>query len=319
MSPSASPGEGIAPLVPAPLVPGPPVRSAAHGRRGVVGARSSAVAPRRRDLEVLATVIVGMAALLTGPLIWPAAGLLLAAMVVGTLQVLAGDDEDGSAGRGGLGDRGVPIESLILPAIAAIGCLGAIRLVPVGLALVPALAAVAILIDRAIAVETRLVAEERAPTDDDRSRTMIALLTVALVAFVGVAAAVPGGIAGLEPVGAPVAPLALGNLLVLALGDAFVAALLGYRAAALRATNLRDALWSALTYGVAIAIGAAAIRALGIPRLIGPALLMLLFYLWDVVHGAAPASRRDARWIWQTAVLAGLGIVVAWWNLRLVG
>jgi hypothetical protein len=145
------------------------------------------------------------------------------------------------------------------------------------------------------------------------------MLVVALVAFTGVAAVVPGGIAGLEPAGTPIAPMPLGNLLFLGLADAVIAGLLGYRAAALRETSLREALWSALTYGVAIAIGAAAIRAMGIPRLIGPALLMFLFYLWDVLHGTAPARRRDPRWIWQTAVLAGLGALVALWNLRLVG
>jgi hypothetical protein len=58
---------------------------------------------------------------------------------------------------------------------------------------------------------------------------------------------------------------------------------------------------------------------MGIPRLVGPALLMFVFYLWDVLHGTTPARRRDPRWIWQTALLAGLGALVALWNLRLVG
>jgi hypothetical protein len=302
-----------------PVGPVPPARQVRRGRPGAAGLRWGTAGTGRRDLEIVATAIVGMAAVMTGPLIWPAAALLLAAMVVGTLEVLAAGDEDRFGAQVLLGDRGVPIESLILPAVAAIGCLGAIRLVPLGLALVPALAGTALLVDRAIALEARLVANDQAPTDDDRARTLIAMLTVALVAFTGVAAVVPGGIAGLEPAGAPAAPLSLGNLLILALGDAVVAALLGYRAAALRATSLREALWSAVTYGVAIAIGAAAIRALGIPRLIAPALLMLVLYLWDVIHGSAPASRRDPGWIWQTALLAGLGVVVAWWNLRLVG
>jgi hypothetical protein len=235
-------------------------------------------------------------------------------MLLGTLHVLAADDEDRLAGG-----AGIPIESLILPAVAAIGCLGAIQLVPLGLALIPALAATAVLIDRALLLESRLVASDHGPTPDDRSMALVTTLVVALVAFVGVAAIVPGGIAGLEPVGAPAAPLPLGNLLLLGLADAFIAGLLGYRAAALRATNLGEALWSALTYGVAIAIGAAAIRAMGIPRLVGPALLMFVFYLWDVLHGTTPARRRDPRWIWQTALLAGLGALVALWNLRLVG
>jgi hypothetical protein len=280
MSPSSTFGQEIEPAGAA--------RPVGRGRVARTGLRRSAGAARRHDLEIVATTLVGMAAVLSGPLVWVAGGLLLAAMLLGTLQVLAADDEDRLAGG-----AGIPIESLILPAVAAIGCLGAIQLVPLGLALIPA--------------------------PDDRSMALVTTLVVALVAFVGVAAIVPGGIAGLEPVGAPAAPLPLGNLLLLGLADAFIAGLLGYRAAALRATNLGEALWSALTYGVAIAIGAAAIRAMGIPRLVGPALLMFVFYLWDVLHGTTPARRRDPRWIWQTALLAGLGALVALWNLRLVG
>jgi hypothetical protein len=82
---------------------------------------------------------------------------------------------------------------------------------------------------------------------------------------------------------------------------------------------MREALWAALTYAAAIAVGAAAIRAMGIPRLIGPALLMFLFYLWDTLHATPPTRRRDPRWIWETLVLAGLGAAVAFWNLRLAG
>jgi hypothetical protein len=295
MTPSAPLGRRIQPAGLA--------RRADLGRQAVSRLRSGGETPRRRDLEIVATTVVGMAAMLSGPLVWVAGGLLLAAMIFGTLQVLAATEDDRFAGG-----RGVPI-----------GCLGAIRLVPLGLAVIPALAATALLIDRTLALETQLVTAEQVPTADDRSQALVTMLVVAFVAFVGVAAVVPGGIAGLGPAGAPFVPLPLGNLLLLGLADAFIAGLLGYRAAALRATSLREALWSALTYGVAIAIGAAAIRAMGIPRLIGPALLMFLFYLWDVLHGATPARRRDPRWIWETALLAGLGAIVALWNLRLVG
>jgi hypothetical protein len=265
-----------------------------------------------RDLVLAATTVVGMAAVLAGPATWLAAILLLAATILGTLQVIGDVDGPGA-------DHGVPIETLFLPAVAAIGCLGAIRLVPLGLALGPALLLVGVLIDRTLVVEGRIAAAEQGPTADDRSTALVAMLVVALVAFTGVAAIVPGGIAGLEPSGAPVKPLPLGDLLLLALADAAIAALLGYRAAALRATSVREALWAALTYGVAIAVGAAAIRAMGIPRLVGPALLMLLFYLWDSLHAASPTRRRDPRWIWETLALAGLGAAVAFWNLRLVG
>ncbi|MBA2381016.1 MAG: hypothetical protein H0V73_02805, partial [Chloroflexi bacterium] len=198
-------------------------------------------------------------------------------------------------------------------------CLGAIRLVPLGPAMLPALLLTALLFERTLAVEAGIAAAPQGPTVEDRSRALIAILVVALVAFAGVAAIVPGGIAGREAPGVPIAPLPLGDLLLLALADAVVAGLLGYRAAALRATSVREALWAGLTYGVAITVGAAALRAMGIPRLVGPALLMLLFFLWDRLHAASPTRRSDPRWIWETVALAGLGGAVAFWNLRLVG
>ena len=264
-----------------------------------------------RDLVIAASTVVGMAAVLSGPLVWPAAILLLAGTIFGTLQVV-GDVDDQVAGHG------VPIESLFVPAVAAMGCFGAIRLVPLGLAIVPALLLTGFLIDRTLAIESRLASTGQDASDEERSQALVAMLIVALVAFAGVAALVPGGMAGREASGAPIAPLALGNLVLLAVADAVVAGLLGYRAAALRGSQVREALWAALTYAAAIAVGAAAIRAMGIPRLVGPALLMFLFYLWDSLHATSPTRRRDPRWIWETVVLAGLGAAVAFWNLSLV-
>jgi len=112
-------------------------------------------------------------------------------------------------------------------------------------------------------------------------------------------------------------PLPEGDLLVLTAADAAVAGLLGYRIAALRVTRFRDAFWQAITYAAAIAIGAAAIRAMAIPRLVGPALLTLAFYLWDAFISTAPSRRRDGRWIGRVALLVGLGVIVAAWNLLL--
>ena len=82
--------------------------------------------------------------------------------------------------------------------------------------------------------------------------------------------------------------------------------------------NLRDALWSAATYAAAIAIGAAALRAMEIPRLIGPALLTLAFYLWDAL--ARHARRRAAATCagsGRPACSPRLGVVVTAWNLLL--
>ena len=59
----------------------------------------------RRDLEIVVAVVVGMATVVSGPLVWAVAVLLLAATVVGTLQVLAEVDSPHA-------ERGVPVESL---------------------------------------------------------------------------------------------------------------------------------------------------------------------------------------------------------------
>jgi len=76
---------------------------------------------------------------------------------------------------------------------------------------------------------------------------------------------------------------------------------------------------SALTYAIVTAVAAGAIRAMDVPRLVGPAALTLVLYLWDAIHATAPARRREPRFLWETILLAALAAVVVAWNLRLRG
>ena len=264
----------------------------------------------RRDLALAAVTVVGLSRLIEPPAVWFVAIFLLGAVLVGTLQVLA-DTSARAEGGGG----GVPVESLILPAVAAVACIGAIRLVPFGLGLAPALLITGIIVDRCLALEARILASPAGLDAEARTTVLVTTLIVTFIDFVGVAATIPGGLAQPGSPGAGGAALSERDLVVLAAGDAVIAFLLGYRAAALRVANLRDALWSAGTYAAAIAIGAAAVRFIEVPRLLGPALLTLTFYLWDAFHGAAPARRRDLGWLWQTLLLVALGIVVVALNL----
>ena len=66
-----------------------------------------------------------------------------------------------------------------------------------------------------------------------------------------------------------------------------------------------------------VAIAAGATRAIDLPLLVGPAVLTLVFYLWDALHGTAPARRREPRFLWETILLVVLAVVVVAWNLRL--
>jgi hypothetical protein len=264
----------------------------------------------RRDLALAAVIVVGLSRLIEPPGVWFVAIFLLGAIILGTLQVL-GDE----AAHTDSHPLGIPIESLILPAVAAVACVGAIRLVPFGLALAPALLITGFIVDRCLALEARILASPSGLDDEGRTAVLVTTLIVGFLAFVGVAATVPGGLAQPGASGAAGVPLPRRELLVLAAGDAAVAFLLGYRAAALRTTSLRDAVWSAATYAIAIAIAAAALRFVQIPRLMGPALLTLTFYLWDAFHAASPSRRRDVRWLWQTVLLAVLGLVVIGLNM----
>ena len=266
----------------------------------------------RRELVLLASTVIGLSRLVEGPLDWLVAGLLAASVVSGTLWFLG-------AGH----PRRVAVESTILPALAAVACVGVIRIVPNGLPVLAAVALGALLIDRALALELHLIQRVSPPTADDRTFVLALSVLVSFLAFIGAAALVQGGLVEPSTVGAATgvtagtAPLSEAALIVLAVTDAFFGGLLGFRLAVLRERNRRAALWSGGTYAAVVAIAAGAIRAVALPRLLGPAIVTLVFFLWDAIHGSPPAQRRDPRWIWQTALLAILGLVVIAWNVAL--
>jgi hypothetical protein len=98
-------------------------------------------------------------------------------------------------------------------------------------------------------------------------------------------------------------------------GDAVIAFLLAYRVAALRSSNLRVVSWFGFTGAAVVAIAAVALRSIEIPRILGPALLVLVFFLWDAIHSGGAARRRDPWRVWETAALAILAIVVIGWSV----
>jgi len=269
----------------------------------------------RRELVLMASTVIGLSRLLDGPLDWLVAGLLAGSVVAASLWLLG-------AGQ----PRSIAVESTVLPALAAVACLGVIRIVPNGLPVLVALAFAAVLMDRSLALELRLVQRVSPASADDRTVVLALSVLISFLAFIGTAALVQGGLVepsigaatgtGATGLGATL-PLSEPALVVLALTDALVAGLLGFRLSVLRERNRRAALWAALTYAAVVAISAGAIRAVALPRLLGPAIVTLVFFLWDAIHGSPPGLRRDPRWIWQTALLAALGVVVIAWNVAL--
>ena len=270
----------------------------------------------RHELVLAGALLVGVARLVDPPGGWLVAGLALAAMMLAGIAVM-GDEA-----------HGVPVESLLIPSVLTAGACGAIGLVPLGLGIVPAILVFALVLDRILRLELRLIHQPAGVSAGDRSRVLLAVVAAAFVAFTGVAALIPGGLAepvirgtigGVDAGGGGAGGPPEGWLLGLAAADGLVALLLGYRASAFRYGTVRRAAWSALTYAVVVAIAAGAARAIDLPRLVGPSALALVFYLWDAVHGTAPARRREARFVWELVLLVVLTVVVVAWNLQLRG
>jgi len=262
--------------------------------------------PASHDLVLAAVVLMGLARVVDGPLVWLVAACALVAIGLGTLQVLAESDAAAET-------AGVPLEHIILPGAATVASIGALQLVPLGIWLIPAVAAAGLLVARAMTIESRILAAPEATGQAERNGVLAVTLIIAFLGFAGVAALVPGGFADPGSAGAGLAP-ASGDLAVLAAADAALALLLGYRSAALRIARARDAAWFAVTAAIAIAIAAVALRVIAVPRLAGPALLALVFFLWDTMHGTPPARRRDTRRLWELVLLVVLAVVVVAWS-----
>jgi hypothetical protein len=263
------------------------------------------------ELTVLAMGLAAVARVAEGPALWAAALLAGAALGLAALEVLGADEQEAPT------PLGVPLEALALPAVAGIAGATVLQLLPAGLLLVAGVGAAGAVALAAVLVERRILLRRSGATAADRTALLSLAVVLAFLAFTGIAAAIPGALVEPLPTGDAADPtgIALEALVLLAALDGLVAGLLGYRMAALRGSTARAAFAAALSYAAVVAIAAAALRAMGLPRLLGPALLTLVFYLWSAYRGAPRTARRDARWIWEVLLLAALGALVVAWNL----
>jgi hypothetical protein len=256
------------------------------------------------ELVLLGTVLVTVGVVVPTPAAFLVALLAGAAVGLGLLGLLAVESPDAGA-----------LEAAILPGIMAGGAILAGRLVPAGLLLVPVVAAAALLIVAAVEAERRIRRRVHGPTAGDRGAVRALALVAAAAAFAGIAAGIPGALVEPAAGASPVAPVPADAVTLLALADAAVAAGLGFRLAVLRGIATRDAALAAASYALVIAIAAVALRAMAIPRLLGPALLVLVLYLWDVYRASPRPVRRDLRSLWEIGLLLLVGVVVVGWNV----
>jgi hypothetical protein len=263
----------------------------------------------RRELVLVATLLVALAAVIDPADAFIVAALLPVVVILAGLGIL-----------GGLESPLRPYTSLLLPAVLTGGAAAAVHLVPVGLWLLVGLLLFALVLDRMLALEIGILAQPNGVSDGDRARVLAAAVGTAFVAFTGVAALVPGGMP--EPTATATAgssAMTQSWLVVLAVADSIAALVIGWRISSLRFGQPLEVARSALTYALVIAIAAGLIRAIDLPRLVGPAVLTLVFYLWDAQHGSAPARRRERRFLIEMILLGILAVVVVAWNTRISG
>ncbi len=262
----------------------------------------------RRELVLTASIVIVLSRLVDGPAVWLVAGLLGGSVVLSTLWLFgAGQPRsipvefDDPAGPGGGRQPRRAASRARRPGRPGRG------------------RRAALLIDRTLALELHLHQRVAPPSVDDRTLVLAFSVVTGFLAFVGAAVLVQGGLVSASATGSPTttASLTEPGLVVLALADALVAGLLGFRLSVMRERNRRTAVLSGLTYAAVVAIAAGAIRAVDLPSLLGPAIVTLVFFLWDGIHGSPPTQRRDPRWLWQTALLAVLGLAVVAWNVAL--
>jgi hypothetical protein len=265
-----------------------------------------------RELVVAAGVLLVLSRFTDGIAPWAVAVLLFGAYLFGALQVFHEADSTTRA-------HGVPIESLLDPAVLAFGSIGVLHMVPIGLLEVPAVAVILWLLLRSLALEARLAQATTPPSAADRTAVLAMTMIAGLAAFAGIAALVPGALPDPNALvsGGTVAPASPSLVFGLAAADGLIAFLLAYRVAALRSTSIRDVGWAASTAAAIVAIAGAFLRTLTIPGILGPALLVLVFFLWEAMRGGAPARRRDPRRIWEILLLVALGLVVIVWSVGL--
>jgi hypothetical protein len=260
--------------------------------------------PRLVNFVALVVLAAAIGPFLDGAGLWLGALLVCAVTAYGAFALMANVEP-----------RGVPIEALVTPSAAAFATVTLAHGAGPSLAAPIVLALGGLLVGLSIAVEMRLLGPADAADPLRQQQLVLLVVLLAFLCFSGAAASVYGGLLG--PDAGATGGQEEANLLLFVVADAVIAFLLGYRLAAARSPTVRAAAREAGTFAVIIAVAAALIRAIALPRLLAPALLAAVFYLWSAYRAASRAERRSNAWLWEYLALAGAAALAVAWNLLL--
>ncbi len=240
---------------------------------------------------------------------WPAAGLVVVAVVAG-MASLVGEARPWRW----------PIDAVALPALATFGSLGIVRLVEPGPWLAVVGVAAFVVVSWVVRLELRRAAAAQAAVgfqalaqDPDLAETLSAESTPARLAAFGLVFASLAAIGGIVPGGVAAngqsvtVPAFLATIVL----DVAVAILAGYRILALRPHGRNDVLAASYLYLLTVAPAGVLIRVLALPRLFGPAILTLAFYIVTSLRESDEPVRFNARLLEETAILVLAGAALA--------
>jgi hypothetical protein len=137
-------------------------------------------------------------------------------------------------------------------------------------------------------------------------------LGLAFLGFVAAGGLVPGGLVLVRE------PLSTRHLVEFVALDALIAGAVGYRLASLTSPYRSDRIVRIVAigqYAVAVAVSAALLRTLGLPRLFVPALLMLVGYLVMAIRESQDPLRENYPLLQELAMLGAAALAVIVWGM----
>jgi hypothetical protein len=232
--------------------------------------------------------------------LWVATLLAVVAAVAGTASLL-----------GELRPWRWPLDRVVLPGIAAFVSMGVARLIdPVpwlAVAFAGSWAVTAWVVSIEIAGAPGGGRPGSALSDGSHARPTAARLGafgLAFLGFAGIGGIVPGGVAGDGQ------PLTVAAFLATIVLDVAIGGLAGYRIAAVRPHTPGEAVVAFYQYSMIVAPIGVLVRVLALPRLFGPAVLVLATYLVTSLRESDEPVRFNARLLEETMVLALAGAAV---------
>ena len=246
-----------------------------------------------RELGLIVATLAVLGRFVEDAPLWLATALAVLVAVAGTASLL-----------GGQRPWRWPLDRVALPGIAAFLSMGCARLVDPVPWLALAFAGSWALTAWVVATETAPVQRggmaAAATPEGTHARPTAARLGAFLVAFLGFAAIggiIPGGVAGDGQ------PLRVGAFLATIILDVAVGGLAGLRIATVRPHTPGQAAAAFYVYSMVVAPLGVLVRVLALPRLFGPAILVLAVYVVTSLRESDGPLRFNFRLLEETGVL----------------